>query len=292
MGRQQIQFVLLIALLLAGCTAQAQPPLDTLVDIGTHRLHIYCMGTRSPTVVIDTGVGNVYHSWESIMETLSQEVRVCAYDRAGYGQSEPGPLPRHSQRVAEELHSLLASAGEEGPFILVGHSLGGLNMQVYAHIYPKEVAGLLLLDPFPLAWMRGEVYPELRGIFSQDIVGIHEVALVAHNTPSSEAKGQRDFLTTINSEYAQLFGATTSQVNAISSFGDLPLIVIGATEADPAFGEYAESFRMFWNEESELLAKKSTAGKFTLAEMSRHCIHRDRPQVVIYAILDLIAQAQ
>lgn len=75
--------------------------------------------------MIDTGIGETYESWVSVMESLSRETRACAYDRARYGQSEPGPMPRDSQRSADELHLLLATSGEAGPFLLVGHSLGG-----------------------------------------------------------------------------------------------------------------------------------------------------------------------
>ena len=121
--------------------------IDELVDVDTHRLHIHCTGTGRPTILIDTGMGETTQSWESLIESLSRETRVCAYDRAGYGQSEPGPMPRDSRRAAEELQLLLTNSGEDGPFLLLGHSLGGLNMQVYAHNYPDEVSGLILLDP-------------------------------------------------------------------------------------------------------------------------------------------------
>jgi pimeloyl-ACP methyl ester carboxylesterase len=124
-------------------------------DKTTHSLYVHCLGTGRPTIVIDTGVGETYESWESVIETISRQTRVCAYDRAGYGRSEPGPMPRDSQRAVDELHLLLGKSGEDGPFLLVGHSLGGLNMQVYANTYPEEVTGLVLLDPSPLAWMKG-----------------------------------------------------------------------------------------------------------------------------------------
>ena len=260
------------------------------MDIGTHQLHIACLGTRSPTLVIETGLGEVFSTWDSIMETLSQEVRVCGYDRAGYGQSEAGPMPRHSQREAEELYRLLRLAGEEGPFILVGHALGALNLQVFAHLYRDDVAGLVLLDPFPLAWMKGEAYPELRSLFVQDAITMRAASIAACNSPDPKVQAQTVFLNAVVSECQQIFNATTSQLSAVGTFGDLPLIVIGATEIEPAFGIHAEGSRRFWNDESHSLAEKSTAGRFILAENSGHAIHLDQPQIVIYAILDLLQE--
>lgn len=270
-------------------TPTPEAPLDELVDVGTHRLYIHCTGTGGPTIVIDTGVGENYESWESIIESLSRETtRVCAYDRAGYGQSEPGPMPRDSQRVADELHLLLANSGEDGPFLLVGHSLGALNMQVYAASYPEEVAALVLLDPSPLAWMMGEGFPELRELFNQESMALREAANAASASSDPDARAIAAYLDATASEFEEFFGRTADEVSAIQSFGELPLTVIGATEPEPRFGEYAQAFRQFWNEESQMLAGKSESGKFILAEGSSHHIHLDAPQVVIDAILEMI----
>lgn len=282
---------IIIPLLLAfvtNCTPSSEPPLDRLVDIGTHSLYIHCIGTGRPTIVIDTGVGETYESWESIIATLSRQTRVCAYNRAGYGRSEPGPMPRDAQRAADELHLLLTNSGEDGPFLLVGHSLGGLNMQVYANSYPEEVTGLVLLDPSPLAWMKGEGFPELRELFDQESMALREAAEAANASSDPDARADAAYLGAVASEFEEFFGRTADEVAAIGSFGDLPLTVIGATEPDPNFGEYGEAFRQFWNEESQTLARKSALGQFILAEGSSHHIHLDLPQVVIDAILEVM----
>jgi len=91
------------ALLLAGCSQGDNAPTDQQVNIGTHGLHIHCVGAGTPVVVIDVGVGDSYTNWQPIQQQLARDTRVCAYDRAGYGQSEPGPMPRHSKQVAQEL---------------------------------------------------------------------------------------------------------------------------------------------------------------------------------------------
>ena len=112
--------------------------LDTMVSLGTHSLHIRCTGQGSPVVVIDTGAGDTSERWQPIQAQVAQVTRVCTYDRAGYGSSEPGPLPRHSQRAAGELKQLLENAGVGEPYVLVGHSLGGLNVQGFADRHMVE----------------------------------------------------------------------------------------------------------------------------------------------------------
>ena len=127
--------------------ARAYPPPGRMVDVGGHRLHINCVGTGSPTVVIDAGWGDWSATWSSwVQPGVATSTRVCTYDRAGYGYSEPGPLPRTAERVAQELHTLLQRADVPGPYVMVGHSLGGAHVRVFAHAYPDEVAGVVLIE--------------------------------------------------------------------------------------------------------------------------------------------------
>lgn len=278
--------------LLAGCQTAPDKPLDTLVDIGSHRLFLHCRGSGSPVVVIDTGMGETYENWQPVIESLSQTTRVCAYDRAGYGQSDPGPLPRDSQRAADELVMLLQQAAVQGPYVLVGHSLGGLNMQVLAARHPEQAAGIVLLDPPPLAWLAGEGFPELRALFNQEAEAMRSAAEAARAASDPQAQAQADFLQSLASEFEQFFGSTARQAASISSFGALPLTVIGATQPDPHFGASSSAFRQFWNEASERLAEKSTHGRFVLAEGSSHQIQLDAPHLVIAEILQLVQAAR
>lgn len=278
--------VLVTLLLMTGCLPSDEPELDDFVDIGTHQLFIHCSGSGRPTVVLDTGLGETYDSWELIIDRLDDETRVCAYDRAGYGQSEPGPMPRDAQSEADELHLLLKTIGEEGPYLLVGHSLGALNMQVYANRYSEKVRGLVLLDPTPLAWLRGEGFPELRELFDQESKAMQEAAQAANESSDPEAQAAAARLTALASEFEELFGRTADAVAGITSFDGLPLTVIGATEPDPHFGGSGEAFRQFWNQENQALAEKSTSGHFILAEGSSHQIHLDMPELVIEVILE------
>lgn len=127
---------------------RAFPPPGRLVDVGGHRLHIQCIGAGGPTVVLDHMGGGNSAQWGLILPQLAATTRVCTYDRAGFGWSDPVPPgPRDAQTNADDLHTLLVNAGEQSPFLLVGHSYGGRVAKLFAASYPAEVAGLVLVDP-------------------------------------------------------------------------------------------------------------------------------------------------
>jgi pimeloyl-ACP methyl ester carboxylesterase len=152
--------VFIIILPLAGALYQtiataldkrSYPPPGQLFDVGGYRLHLYCTGENSdgqPTVVLETGLGGLATSpgWAWVQPEIAKTTRVCAYDRAGLGWSDPGPRPRDAQHIAAELHALLQNSHTPGPYVLVGWSYGGLYVRAYANQYRGEVAGLVLID--------------------------------------------------------------------------------------------------------------------------------------------------
>src|SRR5215212_8888540 len=125
---------------------RAYPPPGEMVGVRGYSLHIDCVGQGNPTVVLDAGSGEMSADWVWVQREVSHTTRVCAYDRAGMGWSEMGPEPRDARRISGELHALLQGASIEGPYVLVGHSFGGLYMQTYAARYPDEVAGVSLVE--------------------------------------------------------------------------------------------------------------------------------------------------
>ncbi len=125
----------------------ASQPLGRMVDVGGYRLHINCAGRGNPTVVLIAGSGDFSFDWSLVQPDVSRVTRVCSYDRAGIAWSDPGPTPRTMRQDAYELHKLLGAARVKGPYVLVGHSIGGLIARVYAEQYPDEVAGVVLVDP-------------------------------------------------------------------------------------------------------------------------------------------------
>ena len=140
-----LQFILLLPLSQSSHAEVDDYP-GILINIGTHQLHIHCTGTGTPTVIIDSGMGGFSLEWWRTQKTLSGYVKVCSYDRAGYGWSNPGPSPRTTKRIAEELRILLKTAHIPGPYILVGHSFGGFNIRYFASQNPDMVAGMVLID--------------------------------------------------------------------------------------------------------------------------------------------------
>jgi pimeloyl-ACP methyl ester carboxylesterase len=168
-----ITFALMFALLAVFSSAVYQtisfnldkqrfPHPGRLVNSGGLRLNVFCMGERVPTVVLEAGLADALDSWTRVQPAISKFARVCSYDRAGYGYSDAGPMPRTADRIASELHEALRSAGEKPPYILVGASFGGYLVRVFNGKYPDEVAGIVLADStqedqyrlLPKAWVR------------------------------------------------------------------------------------------------------------------------------------------
>jgi pimeloyl-ACP methyl ester carboxylesterase len=290
--RRLIVAILLLLAGLSACDLGNGGEMDEMVSVGTHRLHIRCMGKGGPTVVIDTGAGDTAARWASIQAELAQVTRTCTYDRAGYGASEPGPLPRHSERAAGELKQLLENAGVQGPYVLVGHSLGGLNAQVFVDRYPESVDGLVLLDPAPLAFITGQAFPALYQMLSQQAAELGRAAEGARRATDAEAQAQADYLEALASEHAALISESAAQVAAIASFGGLPLVVIGSGVPNPAFGEEAAAYQQFWIEQNRALATKSTNGTFVLVEESGHHLEQDAPDDVVRAISEVVARVR
>ncbi|MDQ2693737.1 MAG: alpha/beta hydrolase, partial [Chloroflexota bacterium] len=128
---------------------RALPAPGQMVDAGGYNLHLYCTGENTdgrPTVILESGLGGTSSSWGWIQPDVAKMTRVCAYDRAGMGWSDPGPAPRDAQTIATELHTLLQNAQIPGPYVLAGWSYGGMYVRQYASQYPDEVAGMVLLD--------------------------------------------------------------------------------------------------------------------------------------------------
>jgi pimeloyl-ACP methyl ester carboxylesterase len=147
--------VVLLVLALVGAIYQAiatqrdqraHLPPGEMVDVGGHELHINCIGQGSPTVILDASLGNMSAHWFWVQQAVAKTTCICAYDRTGMGWSESGPEPRDAEQFSGELHALLEGADIGGPYVLVGHSYGGLYARMYAARYPDEVAGVVLVD--------------------------------------------------------------------------------------------------------------------------------------------------
>ncbi len=226
------------------------PPPGKLVDVGGYRLHIQCAGAGYPTVVLETGALSMSAAWGWVQPQVAVHTRVCSYDRAGLGWSEPGPEPRDALHIARELRTLLKNAGETPPYVLVGHSSGGLLVRVYADQYPEDVVGLLLLDSSHpdqdarLEKVLGKPSFLEEGLFSslpvlarlgvlRFILRFPALASRIDDLPPRQAAEAKAFLADSSHQSAgraelALWEETTAQARATRPLGDLPLVVISA----------------------------------------------------------------
>jgi pimeloyl-ACP methyl ester carboxylesterase len=263
-------------------------PTERTIDIGTHALHAVVSGTGVPVVVFDSGIGALSSEYARLQERLSSVTTAVAYDRAGYGSSEPGPLPRDSSTEAAELRALLKKLGLAGPYILVGHSLGGLNVEVFAARYPDDVAGMVLLDPPPLSFILGEEYSELGSMASQMTDEWQGIADRGMESEDDQERAEAEFFLMVASEHREMFGASAQQAASAASFGETPLVVVASGVPNPMFGDVAEAYQEFWAEQSEALAAKSSRGEFVFAETSTHRLHEDAADLVADTILGMV----
>lgn len=279
-----------VSLIITTCASESHAGSDEMVDIGSHRLQAHLEGSGTPVVVIDTGLGDQYERLGPLQERLARVTRVVVYNRAGYGQSEEGPLPRDSGREAEELKALLEKASISKPYVLVGHSLGALNVLAFTSKYPEAVAGIVLLDPPPLSFILGQEWAGLRETAEQMTAQWQAIADSSATSVNAQEKARSAFFRMIASEHREMFGRTAKAVSEIATLRDKPLVVIAAGKPNPAFGEVAEEFQQYWIEQSRALATKSTHGKFILAEGATHHLYVDVPDLVAESILSVVQE--
>jgi pimeloyl-ACP methyl ester carboxylesterase len=215
-----------------------------LIDIGGHQLHINCTGTGSPTVVLEPGLGEPSVAMAWITPNIAADTRVCVYDRAGRGWSESVSKPRDGIQTATDLHTLLERAGEPGPYVLAGHSAGGIYVLNFARLYPKQVAGVVLLDSMhPEQYTRIATWPAFYESFrrfsalmpSLSRLGIgHAVYGTAYgDLPETARDQQRSFWSaprhsrSLRDEFSRLRTAM-AQAGALTNLGDRPLVVVSA----------------------------------------------------------------
>ena len=260
---------------------------DELVDIGGRRLHARIWGSGAPVVVIDVGLADPIEVWTSVISRLAVQTRVCAYERAGYGSSDGGPLPRTAQHVTSDLRLLLHKLSLPAPYVLVGHSLGAVHMMLLAAESPELAGAMLLLDQPPRGFISGERFPGLLKTAAQVTAEFRRMAKEARE---QNATGKAVFFETLASEHEAVFGGdTAAQVARVQTLGQLPLTVMASEIPNPAFGPDAESFQQFWIESNRQVAALSRRGKFVLASKSTHHIQRDAPDLVTREALELVS---
>ena len=279
------------------------------VDVGGYRLHVHCVGEGSPTVVLDAGLGGFSLDWSLVQPELAATTRVCAYDRAGYGWSDPSPHARTPSQIADELHTLLVNAGIQGPYVLVGHSAAGKDVRLFANRYQQVVVGMVLIDarhesvdtnrsPEALAAEHTQQRRFQRTIWAAARIGLVRAfwaaawpqVFPATQNLSTETRAEIGVLQarsqqvkTVLREDA-LLTHDNAQLSSAPSLGDVPLMVLAAgqnVEHDP-----------LWLPAQQQLAGLSSNAKLIVVEGSSHYIHWDQPMLVAGAIRQVVEAAR
>lgn len=265
----------------------AGPAPGQLIDVGSHKMHIRCVGPAngSPTVVLEAGGGGFSSDWSRVQNILSSDVRVCAYDRAGLGWSEPGPAPRTMTQEVFELHLLLDAAGVRGPYVFVGQSIGGLLVRLYTAQYGDEVMGVVLVDPTHESDMLGSLR-------YGGWVRLREKAL-ARVVPEPRREGKAATQYNPDDDYSaeefQLLYLSRKTIPV--PFGDRPLIVLAAGKRPPPPGTSDTLWAPMRIEKDGQridLSRLSNNSKFVLDPLSTHAIHLDNPQLVARSIEEVL----
>jgi pimeloyl-ACP methyl ester carboxylesterase len=242
-------------------TRPAQPVGERMIDVGGYKLAIRCQGQAAPTVIYEQGAFPTTDAFaDQILPEVARDHRVCSYDRAGVGKSEAGPNPRDGNQIALELDSLLANAGETGPFVLVTWSVGGLYTPLYAIAHPDDVAGYVFIDP-RLAAYQLEVGADPR------------LTTIAANLPPAYG------------EELRAWDQSAEQVQDAGALPDRPLIVL--TAGAPAAIESAntrEGGYELWRSSHADLAASVTDGEQIIVDNAEHDIWVLNPEAVLDAI--------
>lgn len=317
----------LLAATVAGQLKQARlqrayPAPGRLVDVGGHRLHVLEAGVGGPTVVFENGGGGLALDWHDVQSEISAQSATLAYDRAGMGWSEPGPRPRNLPVLVEELRAALQAAETPAPYVLVGHSLGGPIVRAYAHTYPDEVAGLVLVDAthedqletFPAAFTaKADEMADAMRRSRRVVAAVHGSGIpalfassypdpVAAKLPDEVADARRavtfmDTSTVLSGadEMIMLRDSLEHLRRSRRPLGDIPVVVITrgtpfSAEADVPEG-LEEDVEAAWGSMQEDLATISTNARRVVADGSGHFIHLERPDLVIDAVRHVLEQA-
>jgi len=234
-----------------------------LVDVGGYRLRIECHGTGSPTVVMDSGLDMTRDTWGRVPHDVATFTRTCIYERAGVGESDGAtPTPRTSELIVRDLHTLLRNAGEREPFLLVGHSFGGLNARLYASRYPRSIAGLVLVDS-----SHEEQYERYAAL-----------------KPPGEREKYLRHEGGANHERVDLL-SSAAEVRGAPGLPQVPIVILSA-RPDRLSPQEKREIQVHYEMQAALTRLVSDS-KLVFVDKSGHFIQQDHPQVVVETIREL-----
>ena len=283
------------------------PRIGTLFPVNGTKLNLYCSGTGSPVVILESGLGIPGYGWYRVQPEIAKFTRTCWYDRAGYGWSDPYGTPRDSKTIATELHSLLQAANVPPPYLMVGHSFGGMNVRVFNGLYPNEVSGMVLVDSSQEDQV-SRMPPAMRAQQERSLfwfrlmpaalkIGLVRVLRSFHDIPfvppsvTGPARATLDYLmfqpkffSAIRAEMQVFDSLSAVETRASGKLGSKPLTVLTAGKRDE------DEFSKAWVEELQpALARLSTRGKRVMVKDSTHMIPFERPGAVVDAVREMIS---
>ena len=274
-----------------------RPPGEMVVVDG-RQVHLLCQGQGSPAVILESGMPGTSLGWTSVIEDIASFARVCAYDRAGWGWSEAGPEPRTVSNITGELRELLRNAQVGPSYVLVGHSFGGLIVQVYASQFPDEVAGMVLVDSSHpnLARRPGSLDRMGRVAFRLKLLAPLGIARFIIDVPSGNPESRPGSVRAMEKEVL----ATTRSFRAMASeLEGLRESLNQAAEDRPSLGRkplvvLTEGRRRmeFWHAMQEQLTELSDSSAWQVVNGAGHFIHQDNPEIVVDAVRRVVESAR
>lgn len=276
---QVVLFAVTLLVVLAGTELSAQ---QQKIDVGGHRLSITCAGRGTPTVILENGAAAPPSSvtWERVAPRIAEYSRVCYYDRAGYGNSEPGPKPRTSQQIVHELRTLLRKARISPPYILVGHSFGGLSVRLFANQFPNDVAGLVLVE---------SAHEDMKVLFTK-VRQEQRLPDTAAFPPAEELKAAMQGYPWVKAavdEWTALDESLSQVRSSRNTLEQKPLVVLARGKAGRLPGVPSDKMQPFdevWRGLQVRLAKLSREGQLTIVKGSGHDIPREQPEAIVNAV--------
>ena len=281
------------------------PMFGRMVDVGGYKMHIDCSGEGSPTVILESGLGDTYLSWRKVQPQIAKFVRVCSYDRAGLGYSDASSQPRTSKVIAEELHTLLQASKIDPPYVLVGHSMGGFDVRLFASLYRSEVAGMVLVDashpdqenrfPPELKNLEGSSLRESEFLEYTMPFGVPRLLDLCDDAPVIRAVECNFHTARENVAEMKAFAESAAETAATGALSDLPLSVLSHDPERPSAElppDLAKPTNEAWEKMQEELARLSTRGTQTIAKDSAHYVQIDRPDLVIEAVRSVVEEAR
>ena len=303
-----------------------QPAPGTLVDVGAGRRHLWCSGEGAPSVVLESALGGSSISWSLVQPRIARVTRVCSYDRAGFGWSDGGPMPRTARRIAAELNTLLETAEVPPPYLLVGHSFGGIVVRVFARDYRDKVAGLVFVDPaHPEDWVspapkerlkidrgrrlcrQGALAARLglaRAVVTLGSAGVVSVAramarVISRGELSKEDEGILAPVWKLPPEarrplagfwtQPKFFEALGSQIDSICTSSEEALDAEASGYGNlPLVTISSTDPGDYRLRQQEALARLSTRGRHIVASRSGHWIPIDQPDLVVEVIREMV----